>query len=89
MFSQKDPAEVFYDRKPHQFEKNGEDLSLHLHLPWVTKDDVDITRIDDELILNIGGFKKSIELPRSFAGAHPTGVSVKDQMVTVKFAEGA
>ena len=65
---------------------NGQ-LKLTLKLPWVTRGDLDITRVDSELILNVGGFKKHVELPRAFAGARPVGARIDGETVTIRFEQ--
>ena len=84
-----DPLKIHYSEPPvsfHKDPKNG-DLRLTLRLPWVSRGELDITRVGSELILNVGGFKKHIELPRTFAGARPTGASIKGDQVTIRFKE--
>jgi arsenite-transporting ATPase len=40
-------------------------MLLSLHLPFVDRDDVQLTRADDELVVTVGPLRRAIVLPDS------------------------
>lgn len=80
-----DPADIFCEEKPYQFSKNGNQYQVSMRLPFITKQDIDLSKNGDELIVRIGGFKQHIALPRSIAHASPTGAKLIDDRLVITF----
>ena len=80
-----DPADIFCEEKPYQFSKNGNQYQVSMRLPFITKQDVDLSKNGDELIVRIGGFKQHIALPRSIAHASPTQAKLIDDRLVITF----
>ncbi len=56
-----------------------------MHLPFITKQEIDLAKNGDELIVRIGGFKQHIALPRSIAHANPTQAKLVDGRLVITF----
>ena len=67
IYGDQDPAQFFYSDKPEVIEKTDDAYSLKLRLPFIRKDDVNMTRSGDELAISIGNFRRNIILPRVLA----------------------
>jgi arsenite-transporting ATPase len=56
-----------------------------LKLPFVTKDDVELNKFSDELIIRIGGYKRHILLPRQVASYDSVKAKLDDQYLNIVF----
>jgi arsenite/tail-anchored protein-transporting ATPase len=80
-----DPAGIFSEERPYQFSKNGNQYQVSMHLPFITKQDVELAKRGDELIIRIGGFKQYLVLPRSIVHANPTGAKMDGNQLIISF----
>lgn len=88
LYGDKNPADIFYNKGPYDFYKKDGAYVLRLNLPFITKDEVELNKIDGELIVRIGSFKKHILLPRSFALSKPNKAIIEGKTLTIKFGGG-
>ena len=80
-----DPAEKFSDRSPYQFRKVDNTYQLAMQLPFLSKQEVDLTKHGDELIITIGGFKRHVALPRSLASTKAIGAKLTGKQLVITF----
>lgn len=80
-----DPAEKFSDQSPYQFRKVDNTYQLVMQLPFLSKQEVDLTKHGDELIITIGGFKRHVALPRSLASTKATGAKLTGKQLVITF----
>ncbi len=80
-----DPAEKFSDQSPYQFRKVDNTYQLAMQLPFLSKQEVDLTKHGDELIITIGGFKRHVALPRSLASTKATGAKLTGKQLVITF----
>ncbi|MBI1924760.1 hypothetical protein HYR99_10960 [Candidatus Poribacteria bacterium] len=85
LYADIDPADIFFKEKPYQFSKNGAQYQLSMRLPFITKQDIELAKHGDELIVRIGGFKQHLALPRSIAHANPTSAKLADNRLVITF----
>ncbi len=85
LYADIDPADIFFKERPYQFSKNGEQYQLSMRLPFITKQDIELAKHGDELIVRIGGFKQHLALPRSIAHANPTSAKLVDNRLIITF----
>ena len=58
-----------------------------MKLPFIDKRDVSMHKIADELIVRIGGFKRSVMLPRQVAALDSLKATLKGQYLLIDFDE--
>ncbi len=80
-----DPAEKFSDQNPYQFRKVDNTYQLAMQLPFLSKQEVDLTKHGDELIITIGGFKRHVALPRSLASTKAIGAKLTGKQLVITF----
>ena len=80
-----DPAERFSEQSPYQFRKVDNTYQLAMQLPFLSKQEVDLTKHGDELIVTIGGFKRHVALPRSLSSTKATGAKLSGQQLIITF----
>jgi len=85
IFADRDPAEIYYHSVPQRIQKKGEEYELLLHLPFVSKDDVELSVRDDEMFVTVGPYKREISLPKSLRGRAPRGARLEEGMLRVTF----
>ena len=85
LYQGEDPTQIFFKQKPYQFLKKDERHSIKLHLPFITKKEIDLIKIGDELIIKIGNFKKNIVLPRAYAVLEPGKARLEEDYLLIEF----
>jgi arsenite-transporting ATPase len=83
LYGTRDPARRFFDEAPYRFRKVDGNYQLHLRLPFVTGQEVDLYKKLDELVIRVGGFKRHISLPQRLAHCEPRGARIKDGELVV------
>ena len=76
LYGGRNPLDRFYKGRPYQLKKVNGKYRLILKLPFIDKENVQLNKVSDELIIRIGSFKKHMLLPRQVAAAK----SVKAQL---------
>ena len=80
-----DPSDIFYEHRPYDFITENEKQAIKLHLPFVRKDEINLLKVGEELVIRIGNFKKNIILPRTFVGLEPRKAKLEDEYLVVEF----
>ena len=86
VYGEDDPARIFFDGEPCRFEQDGDDYVVRLKVPFVAREDVELSRSEDQLIIAVGSFKRFVTLPRSFIPLEPTGAEMDGTTLCVRFA---
>lgn len=85
LYQGQDPTQIFFKQRPYQFAKMDGQSVVKLHLPFVTKKEIDLIKIGDELIIKIGNFKKNIVLPRAYAVLEPRKARLEEDYLLIEF----
>ena len=68
LYGTKDPATVFAKPSACEFETlPGGNYLMSVHLPFVPKEQIELSRRREDLVLRVGNFKRNILLPRTIA----------------------
>jgi arsenite-transporting ATPase len=67
VYGDKDPAAVWFTGKVQSIEPQGEGYVLRLPLGFASKEQLDVLLVGDELILQVGSYKRNIIVPRALA----------------------
>ena len=70
---------------PIQVRRIGEDFLLELSLPLVGKDDVDLARAGDELVIAVGEHRRVLALPSALRRCRVVGARITDGCLHVRF----
>jgi arsenite-transporting ATPase len=65
LYGDDNPAHIMFKGRAHTVEKANGCYRLNLPLPFVTRQDIQLTRAGDELIIHIGNHKRNLILPRA------------------------
>lgn len=85
LYSEINPADQFAEEKPYQFQKTENAYQLSMRLPFLSKEEIGLTKHGDELIVTIGGFKQHIALPRTLSNKKTTGAKLTGDQLVIKF----
>ena len=79
------PLQRFYKDEPYRLIKKNGNYSLKLKLPFITKKDVELNKLHEELIIRIGGFKRHILLPRQVASLNVVKAKLEGEYLNILF----
>jgi arsenite/tail-anchored protein-transporting ATPase len=82
-----DPAAVTRTEKPYTFGKRDGIYEVQMLLPFAAKSEIGVFKKGDELVVEIGSFRRRIGLPRSMAVLLPVRAKLNDRVLTVEMKE--
>ena len=85
IYGERNPLDRFFDGEPYSFKKSKGNYRLKLKLPFIEKQDVDLNKISDELIVRVGSFKRHILLPRQVAASKVVSAKLDGQYLRIYF----
>ena len=85
IYGSKNPLERFYTDEPYKLDKVNSHYRLKLKLPFITKKDVELNKMYDELIVRIGSFKRHILLPKQVAACEAIKAKLEGQHLNIIF----
>jgi arsenite/tail-anchored protein-transporting ATPase len=85
LYGERNPADVFYAQRPYEFlQENGAHV-IKVHLPFVQRSEIDLSKVGDELIIRLGNFKRNLILPRTFIPLETRKAQLMGDVLTVYF----
>jgi arsenite-transporting ATPase len=88
MYSEgEDPAAVTRTERPYTFGKQDGFYEVRVLLPFATKGEIGLFKKGDELVVEIGTFRRHIGLPTSMAALTPTRARLENRVLTVEMKE--
>jgi len=81
-----DPARRLSFTEPFRVEPAGDLMTLSMHLPFVTRDDVQLGRTDNELVVTVGPHRRAVMLPDSLVRRAVAGAHFEDDRLVVEFS---
>ena len=88
IYGRKDPLKRFFKGEPFNLIKEKDDYRLTMKLPFVMKEEVEMNRISDELIVRVGGFKRHVLLPRQMAASKSVDAALEGEFLHINFRGG-
>jgi len=85
IYADRDPATIFYASVPQRIRKTGDHYELLLHLPFVSRDELDLSHREGELFVTVGPYKREISLPRVLNGKAVQSAKLEEGMLRVVF----
>ena len=82
-----DPAAVLHTGRPLEVEKRGKAHILRLELPFADRDELEVGRRDDELLVRVGPHRRAIVLPDSLRRRHVVSANLRDDGLEIAFEE--
>jgi arsenite-transporting ATPase len=85
LFEGREPGAVLHDAITQELRVDEGGARLKLALPFAEKGDITLKKIGLELIVGVGGQKRTISLPPALAAFSPTGATFQDGALEVRF----
>jgi arsenite-transporting ATPase len=67
IYGDSDPGEVLFTDTPLTIKRRDEGYVMSLHLPFTTRDEVELSCKSDELFIKVGPYRRTIMLPKALA----------------------
>jgi len=80
-----DPLAVLHEHDPMEIVANGDARVLVLELPFADRDDVEVGRRGDELLVTVGPYRRAIVLPDSLRHRDVTGAKLRKGRLRITF----
>jgi arsenite-transporting ATPase len=87
LYHDQDPTKFFYHGKTHHIEKQNSHYTLSFELPYTTRDEISLVRNGDELIINVGTYRRNIILPRTLVNLPVVGARFDNDKLVIRFGE--
>jgi arsenite-transporting ATPase len=87
VFDDADPSSVFFRGKVQTIEPHGAGFTLKMPLPFATKEQVDLLQTGDELVVQVGSYKRNLILPRALATLQVAGAKLDNGELRISFAK--
>lgn len=84
VYGDRDPADVLHDDEPMRVAKDGDGMVLELRLPYADGR-LDLARKDDELIVTVGSYRRSIMLPQSLRRREVVDAGFEGPVLRIRF----
>ena len=85
IFGADDPTAFFYRGRPYTVRREGGLFVLELELPFTTKEDVRLTRLGDELVLQVGSWRRNLILPRVLVDMPTHAAGLHGDILRIEF----
>jgi arsenite-transporting ATPase len=85
LFSDGDPAELLHSELSQELSGQNGHATLRLTLPFAERGDIELKKIGLEVIVRVGGQKRTIILPPSLAAYRPRSAQFEDGALSVRF----
>ncbi|SMC16704.1 arsenite-transporting ATPase [Desulfacinum hydrothermale DSM 13146] len=79
------PHHALYRHQPVSYAYEDGRPRVHIHFPFVSRHEIQLTKVGDELIIRMGAFKKKLVLPRAFARLEPEKARLEEDTLTITF----
>jgi len=86
LYGATDPTVHFYRGRPYSVVREGEEFILSVELPFAMKEEISLTRHADELLIEVGTWRRNAVLPRALIGAATLGARFDDHVLKIRFA---
>ena len=86
LYGDDDPATCRHHHEPLQVKQGRDGPELVLELPNAERDDLDLGRSGDELLVRVGPYRRAIVLPDSLRRRSVTGATLRGGVLRVSFS---
>ena len=85
LFGEGDPTAVHYRGQPYRVSRENGRYVLQVELPFTERRDLQLSRRTDELVLHVGGWRRTLLLPRALVDAPTRGAKMDGGTLRVEF----
>ena len=81
-----DPTAQYYHGRPYTVSREDGQFLLSVELPFATKDEIALSRHADEILIDVGSWRRNLVLPRALIDAPTLGAKFDDHVLKIRFA---
>lgn len=85
IFGDIDPTAVLFKEQLQKITKDGDGYLLSLYMPLVEKEKFALKKNNDDLIIELGNFRKNVVLPRTLVSLEPLDANFSNGYLNIKF----
>jgi len=85
LFGDGDPTAVHYRGEPYRVHRENGAYVLEVQLPFTSREELQLTRRTDELVLEVGGWRRTLMLPRALIEAPTRSAKMDDGTLRIEF----
>jgi arsenite/tail-anchored protein-transporting ATPase len=85
IFGEADPASVFFHGRTETIEPTAQGFLLKMPLPMARKEQLDLMQTGDELVVQVGDYKRNVILPRALATLQVASAKLEDGELRINF----
>ena len=85
LFGDGDPTAVFYRGEPYRVNRENGMYVLQVELPFTERGELQLSRRSDELVLQVGSWRRTLLLPRALVDAPTKGAKMDDGTLRIQF----
>jgi arsenite/tail-anchored protein-transporting ATPase len=89
LYGDQDPSRQFYVGRPYSVARDDGVFVLSVELPFATKEQINLSRHADELVIDVGTWRRNLVLPRILVEATTLGAKFDDHVLKIRFAAPA
>ena len=89
LFGDTAPEAILYQAKAQALRKVGDEYVLSMQIPFVSREQVELTQKDDELYISVGPYKREISLPRVLRGKVTRSARLEAGQLLIHFARAS
>lgn len=86
LYEDRDPIEIFHSGKAHTFEKEDGQYLLSFDFPYTKKEDISLIKNSDELIIQLGAYRRNIILPKAVLNLPVAGAKFEGRRLVIRFS---
>lgn len=89
LYGDEDPASFFYRGRPYSVVRDGSTYLLSLELPFTAKEEINLSRHADEVVVDVGKWRRTLVLPRVLIDAPTEGARFDNHVLQIRFSAPA
>ncbi len=89
LYGSDDPTSFFYRGRPYEVARTDDGFLLAVDLPFTEKEQIDLSRHGDELVIDLGTWRRTLVLPRILVDAPTKGARFDNGTLKIRFGTPA
>jgi len=85
LYDTTDPTTFFYRGRPYSVVRDGDGFILSVELPFTSKHQINLSRHADELVIDLGTWRRTLVLPRILVDAPTEGARFEASTLKIRF----
>jgi arsenite-transporting ATPase len=86
LYGERDPVDFFYRGRPYSVTRDNGSFILSVELPFTSREQISLSRHADELLIDLGTWRRTLVLPRALIDAQAEGAKFEDDVLKIRFA---